>query len=97
MTTLCSGSGVLALCRSLFVSIGRRCKTAIADDRAEREWFEMAWAEAMPQLKSQRMRHDPHAAPHSAPAAKAWSEKRPGRDEALTVRRRHKDHSRSGR
>ena len=49
-------SGLLSNCGWLLAELGGRCKSYIVNDKAEREWAEFAWVEAVAELGAQQNR-----------------------------------------
>lgn len=56
MNTQRVGWGLLSNCSRLLVRVGRNCKNYIFDDKAEQEWAEFAWMEAVAELSVQQRR-----------------------------------------
>jgi hypothetical protein len=48
--------GLLSNCGRLLIKVGRGCKSYILNDKAEQEWGEFAWVEAIAELRAQQSR-----------------------------------------
>ena len=50
-------SGLFSNCSLLMARFIRGCTSYILDDKAEREWSELAWTEAVAELRARQNRH----------------------------------------
>ena len=56
-------SELLSNCGLLMARFVRGCRSYVLDDKAEQEWSELAWTEAVAELRARQSRHlSPHVA-----------------------------------